>query len=102
MFFMIKPISVVNNNSYNVVHKSHLEKIQNEIDRAEKKTNNSDDVKTSTLSCIAGLVLTLLAIGATVATAVKANKEKGAKQIIENVIPIDTLKQGNKTLNILK
>lgn len=96
---MIRPISNVNNNCKNVTLKARMDKLQDEIDLYSKKIDSSDK---SSLSCIAAIILTLLAIVATVVTAMKAGKEKSAKQLIENVVPKDTLSNTKEQLNILK
>ena len=98
---MIKPISIISNNSNNISYKSNLNKIQNEID-SYTSVNNSE-MKNNSLSCIAALILTVLAIGATITTAIKAGKDKQAKQAIENLVSKDSLKiNTNGHLNILK
>ena len=98
---MIKPISNISNNQYykkEVAFKSSLNRLQDGIDSDVKKNIESKNV----LSCYAALILTILAVGATVATAIRAGKEKCAKQAIENVIPNDTLSSTKSHLNILK
>ena len=96
---MIRPISNINNNFKNIAYKARMDRLQDEIDSYSKKIDSSEN---SNLSCMAAIILTLLAIGATVATAIKAGKEKGAKQVIENVIQKDTLLNTKNHLNILK
>ena len=98
---MINPISVVNNNQRAVMHKSNLSKIQDEIDAYKKKTkqvdNNLDGNESK--SCIAGyaaLALIILAIGATVATVIKAGKDKFAKETVENIIKQESSNGGVK------
>ena len=98
---MILPISSANINSKNLSCKSNMNKLQDEIDVFAKKELITENK--GTFSCLAALILTVLAIGATITTVVKSNKEKALKQTIENVIQKDTTKANSiKNLDILK